>query len=137
MPAGNFDKFEIALSYGADSIYLAGKKFGLRAMADNLSDDELKKAVELAHEKGRLIYVTINLFARDTDFEELEGYVLYLQSINVDALIVADAGILSFVRKTVPNMVIHLSTQASTMNSYSANFWHDLGAKKNRIGKRA
>lgn len=126
-PAGNFDKFEIALAYGADSIYLGGKKFGLRTMAGNLDNDELKLAVKKAHKAGTKIYVTVNIFGRDSDFYELDEYINYLQDINTDALIIADPGILSFVLKNAPKLDVHLSTQANTMNSYTANMWHDMG----------
>ncbi|MCK5128310.1 MAG: U32 family peptidase [Clostridiales bacterium] len=129
-PAGNFEKFEIALDYGADAIYMGGKKFGLRTMAGNLDNDELKSAIARAHAKGVRVYITVNIFGRDSDFEELEEYIIYLQEINVDAVIVADPGILSFVRQKAPNLEVHLSTQANTMNSYTANMWHDMGVKR-------
>lgn len=130
MPAGNFDKFEVAINYGADSVYLSGKKYGMRVMAGNLDEDELKKAVEIAHSLKKCVYVTVNLFARDEDFVGLDEYLKYLDSIQVDALIIADPGIIAFVKKSVPNMTIHLSTQANTLNSHSANFWHDIGIKR-------
>ncbi|MEX1376110.1 MAG: U32 family peptidase [Eubacteriales bacterium] len=130
MPAGNFDKFEVAINYGADSVYLSGKRYGMRVMAGNLDEDELKKAVEIAHAVGKKVYVTVNLFARDDDFNDLDKYLEYLQFIDVDALIVADPGIIAFAKKTVPNMAIHLSTQSNTLNSYAANYWHDMGVKR-------
>ena len=129
-PAGNYDKFEIALAYGADSIYMGGKKFGLRTMAGNLERDELKMAVDTAHKHKKRVFVTVNIFGRDSDFGELEGYIDYLQKIKADAVIISDPGILSFVRKNAPGMEIHLSTQANTTNSYTANLWHDTGVKR-------
>lgn len=129
-PAGNYEKFEIALAYGADSIYMGGKKFGLRTMAGNFEKDELKLAIEKAHEFSKKVFVTVNIFGRESDFDELCEYVDYLQKIKADALIIADPGILSFVRKEAPDLEIHLSTQANTMNSYTANMWHDMGVKR-------
>ncbi len=130
MPAGNFDKFEIAVNYGADSVYLAGKRYGMRVMAGNLDREELKNAIDIAHSMGKRVYVTVNLFARDEDFEGLDEYINYLDEINTDAVIVADPGIIAFVQKTAPKMEIHLSTQSNTLNSYAANYWHDMGVKR-------
>ncbi|MBN2879744.1 MAG: U32 family peptidase [Clostridia bacterium] len=130
LPAGNFDKFEIAINYGADSVYLGGKKYGMRVMAGNLDDDEIRKAVAIAHSAGKKVYVTVNLFARDEDFEGLEEYLQFLQDIDVDALIVADPGIIAFAKKAASSMAIHLSTQSNTLNSYAANYWHDMGVKR-------
>ena len=129
-PAGNYDKFEIALAYGADSIYMGGKKFGLRTMAGNLERDELKLAVDKAHKFGKKVFVTVNIFGRDSDFDELGDYVEYLRGIKPDALIIADPGIVSFVRRNAPELEVHLSTQANTTNSYTANMWHDMGVKR-------
>ncbi|MCG8499664.1 MAG: U32 family peptidase, partial [Firmicutes bacterium] len=129
-PAGNPSKFEMAMAYGADAVYLGGLRFGLRVLAGNFDNDELKSAVEQAHALGRRVYVTVNLFARDDDFEGMEAYLVYLDTIGVDALIVADPGIITFVQKVVPRMEIHLSTQSNTMNTYAANFWHDQGIKR-------
>ncbi len=129
-PAGTYDKFEIALAYGADSIYMGGKKFGLRTLAGNFDEGQLKTAIEKAHAKGVRVYVTVNIFGRDDDFLELDEYINYLQSINVDAVIVADPGMLAFIRKNAPNLEVHLSTQANTLNSYTANMWHDMGVKR-------
>ena len=129
-PAGNYDKFEIALAYGADAIYMGGKKFGLRTMAGNLERDELSLAVNKAHTFGKRVFVTVNIFGRDSDFGELGEYVEYLRGVSPDALIIADPGIVSFVRKNAPELEVHLSTQANTTNSYTANMWHDMGVKR-------
>ncbi len=129
-PAGNYDKFEIALAYGADAIYMGGKKFGLRTMAGNLERDELKLAVDKAHSFGKKVFVTVNIFGRDADFDELGDYLSYLNEIKPDALIIADPGIVSFTLKNAPKLTVHLSTQANTMNSYTANMWHDMGVKR-------
>ena len=129
-PAGNFEKFLAALHFGADAVYLAGEKYGLRAFAGNFSNDEIEKAVELAHAKGKKVYITLNIIARDKDFNGLKEYLRFLQDAKVDAVIVADIGMLQFVRVHAPMLEVHVSTQANIINSYSANLMADLGAKR-------
>lgn len=129
-PAGNFEKFMSALHFGADAFYLAGGRFGLRAFAGNFTQEEMKKAVDIAHEKGKKVYVTLNIIARDNDFEGLNEYLGFLQDIKVDAVIVADIGMLMYIRKNAPKMEVHVSTQANIINSYSANLMAELGAKR-------
>lgn len=130
-PAGNYEKFLTALHFGADAVYLAGNRFGLRAFAGNFSDEEIKKAVALAHSLKKKVYVTLNIIAHDADFEGLKDYLLFLQNeAKVDAVIVADVGIMQFVRINAPLLDIHLSTQANIINSYSANFFAELGVKR-------
>lgn len=130
-PAGNYEKFLTALHFGADAVYLAGNRFGLRAFAGNFSDEEIKKAVALAHSLKKKVYVTLNIIAHDADFEGLKEYLLFLQNeAKVDAVIVADIGIMQFVRINAPLLDIHLSTQANIINSYSANFFAELGVKR-------
>ena len=130
-PAGNYEKFLTALHFGADAVYLAGNRFGLRAFAGNFSDEEIKKAVALAHSLKKKVYVTLNIIAHDADFEGLKDYLLFLQNeAKVDAVIVADIGIMQFVRINAPLLDIHLSTQANIINSYSANFFAELGVKR-------
>lgn len=118
------------MAYGADSVYLAGKRYGMRAMAGNLSDEELRTAVDAAHQLGRKVYVTVNLFARDHDLIQMDAYLMYLDSIGVDAIIVADPGVLARAKHVVPNLTIHLSTQANTLNADAAKFWYDAGVKR-------
>lgn len=129
-PAGNFEKFLTALHFGANAVYLAGGRFGLRAFAGNFTDEEIEKAVKVAHERGKKVYVTLNIIARDEDFVGLKEYLKFLQAVNVDAVIVADIGMLQFVRVHAPNIAVHVSTQANIINSYSANLMADLGAKR-------
>lgn len=129
-PAGNFEKFLTALHFGADAVYLAGGRFGLRAFAGNFSDEEIEKAVKIAHEKGKKVYITLNIIAKDEDFVGLKEYLKFLQDVQVDAVIVADIGLLQFVKVHAPNLAIHVSTQANIINSYSANLMADLGAKR-------
>lgn len=129
-PAGNFEKFLSAIHFGADAVYMAGGRFGLRAFAGNFSDEEMKKAVEIAHEKGKKVYVTLNIIARDSDFEGLGDYAKFLKLIGVDAVIVADIGVFVYLREVVPDLDIHVSTQANIINSKSANLMAKLGAKR-------
>lgn len=129
-PAGNFEKFLTALHFGADAVYLAGGRYGLRAFAGNFSDEEIKKAVEIAHKAGKKVYITLNIIAKDADFSGLKEYLEFLVEAKVDAVIVADIGVLSFVRKNVPSLSVHVSTQANIINSYSANLMVELGAKR-------
>lgn len=129
-PAGNMEKMLTAFHFGADAVYLAGKSFGLRAFADNFDDDEIVKAVEYAHSIGKKVYVTVNIFASNGDFEQLKEYLLFLQSANVDAIIASDVGVISFCREVAPNLAIHVSTQANTLNKYAVRFLHQQGAER-------
>lgn len=129
-PAGNFEKFLTALHFGADAVYLAGGRFGLRAFAGNFTDEEIEKAVEMAHAKGKKVYITLNIIAKDKDFAGLKEYLAFLQEAKVDAVIVADIGMLQFVRVHAPMLPIHVSTQANIINSYSANLMAELGARR-------
>ena len=129
-PAGNFNKLVTAFRYGADACYFAGKKFGLRAFADNFEEDELKKAVEYAHSINKKCYVTMNIFPHNADFTGFEEYVKYLEEIKVDAVIVSDFGIISRIKELAPNLVIHISTQANITNKYTAKAYCDMGAKR-------
>ncbi|MBE5746322.1 MAG: U32 family peptidase [Clostridiales bacterium] len=129
-PAGDMEKLKTALYFGADACYLAGKNFGLRAFSSNFTQEELIEAVTLAHEKGKKIYVTLNILAHNIDFEGLEEYVKFLDKIKIDAVIISDIGILSVVKKAAPNLEIHISTQASITNKYSALEYVKMGAKR-------
>jgi len=129
-PAGDMEKLKTAIHFGADAVYLAGKSFGLRAFSanfdtDNDSPDSLKNAVEYAHSKNKKAYITVNIFAKNSDFGELKEYLQLLQAIKADAVIVSDPGVISFIKTYVPALKIHLSTQANTTNKYSAAFWSD------------
>ncbi len=129
-PAGNFEKFMTALHFGADAVYLAGGKYGLRAFAGNFTENEILDAVKIAHKAKKKVYITLNIIAKDKDFEGLEEYLDFLVSAKVDAVIVADIGMLSFVKKHAPKLNVHVSTQANIINSYSANLMAELGAKR-------
>ncbi len=129
-PAGNYEKFLTALHFGADAFYLAGGRFGLRAFAGNFSNEEIVKATNLAHQCGKKVYVTLNIIAKDKDFDGLDEYLKFLLKAKVDAVIVADLGVLEFVRKHAPKLAVHVSTQANIINSYSAKLMAKLGAKR-------
>lgn len=129
-PAGDKEKLQTAFYFGADACYFAGKKWGLRAFSENFDDDELKEYISYAHSLGKKCYITVNIQAHNSDFEGLGDYIRYLESIRADAIIVSDAGILSLAKQVAPNLDVHLSTQASASNKYSAKFWADAGAKR-------
>ena len=129
-PAGDLNKLKTAFHFGADAVYVGGSAFSLRANAKNFGEDELKEAVEYTHSLGKKIYVAVNIFAFNDDFEELEKYFVFLQSIKVDAVIISDPGVIYICKKVAPSLDIHLSTQANTTNKYSARFWADNGVKR-------
>ena len=129
-PAGDKEKLETAFYFGADACYFAGKKWGLRAFSENFDDEELEKYIKYAHNLGKKCYITVNIQAHNSDFEGLGDYIKYLEKIGADAIIVSDAGILSLAKEVAPNLAVHLSTQASASNKYSAKFWADAGAKR-------
>ena len=129
-PAGSMETMKTAILYGADAVYMGGEMFGLRAKAKNFDKEQMKEAVEYAHERGVRVHVTVNIIAHNQHLASLEEYLLFLQEIKVDALIMADAGMISIARKTVPDMEIHLSTQASATNYATFEFWHQQGVKR-------
>lgn len=128
-PAGNFDRMQVALHFGADAVYLGGKEFGLRAKSQNFDEDELKKAVDYAHGMGKRVYVTVNVFAKNADFPAVKKYAAFLQKTNVDAVIISDLGILKIFRENT-NLEIHISTQANITNKFTAEQYVELGAKR-------
>ena len=129
-PAGDKDKLIMAVEYGADAVYLASTRFGLRTFAGNFDLDSLKWAVDYAHKNGVKVYITVNIIPHESDLEDLPQYISYLDSINVDALICADLGVISMVRRIAPNMSIHVSTQANITNSEAAKVFINLGVKR-------
>lgn len=129
-PAGDREKLEAALHFGADAVYFAGKNYGLRAMSSNFTNEEMAEAVEYVHSKNKKAYVTLNIYAHNKDFDGLEDYLKFLEKIKVDAVLVSDLGILSFIKEKAPKLPIHISTQANTTNKYSASFYKKLGAER-------
>ncbi len=132
MPAGNMEKLEYAVRYGADAVYLGVVDFSLRAMRKGsiITLDNLNHAVELAHKLGAKAYVTLNIFAFNEDIKLLEGCIEKFKEAKPDAVIVSDFGIFNLVRKKMPNTAIHVSTQTNTLNYESVKFWKDLGATR-------
>jgi len=126
-PAGNMEKLIIAIHYGADAIYLGSGQYSLRARAGNFSESQIRRAVDYAHQHGVKVYVTVNIFAHNRDLDGLEDYLLFLEDAGVDALIVADPGILFICNRVVPKLPVHLSTQANVTNSAAARFWTTQG----------
>ena len=129
-PAGDFEKLKTALHFGADAVYFAGKNYGLRAYGTNFEETSIKETMEYIHAHGKKGYVTLNVYGRHNDFDGLKEYVQSLVNAKVDAVIISDLGIFSFVHKHFPDLEIHISTQANTTNSYAAKMWKDLGAKR-------
>lgn len=129
-PAGNFSKLKTAVYYGADAVYLGGKSFSLRAFSDNFTDEELIEAVKFAHVKNVKIYVTVNIFARNSDFEKAAEYFRFLEKIGVDAVLITDVGLISLCKSVAPDLKIHLSTQANTLNKYAVKFWGEQGLER-------
>lgn len=129
-PAGSPDKLVMAVEYGADEIYFAGKSMGMRAASKNFTDKDLEEGVEYCHKHGRKANITVNIFPHNDDLIGVEEYLKYLSKIGADALIVADPGLIDIIKQTIPDMRIHLSTQANTTNHYTANFWYKQGVNR-------
>lgn len=129
-PAGDKDKLIMAINYGADAVYLASTRFGLRTFAGNFDLDGLKWAVEYAHAHNVKVYVTVNIIPHESDLNDLPKYIEYLNEIKVDAIICADLGVISIARRVAPNLHIHVSTQANITNSESALIYVALGVKR-------
>ncbi len=133
-PAKNLERLKVAITYGADAVYVGGQKYGLRARADNFSESELEQAVAFAHSHSAKVYVTLNAFLHDADFEGLEEYCQFLESIGIDAVIVSDLGVVRVIRNC-SNLNIHLSTQASCLNSYAGLLWQKFGVSRLIVGR--
>ena len=129
-PAGDMERLRMAVLYGADSVYLAGTAFGMRAFAGNFSPEELPKAVEFAHSHGVKVHVTVNTMPRNNEVVNLPAYMEQLQDAGVDALILADLGAFTLAGKYAPKCQRHISTQQSIANYECASAWHDLGADR-------
>ncbi len=130
-PAGDMDKLRVALLYGADAVYLSDRFFGLRGRAGNFRFREMREAVTYAHSLGKKVYVAVNLFAYNRDFRRLADYLKILQNeIKADAAIVADPGVVDLAREIVPDLELHLSTQANTLNLRACKFWKKQGISR-------
>ena len=129
-PAGDMEKLIMAITYGADAVYLAGNMFGMRSAAGNFDKDGLKTAVRLCHENGVKMHVTCNTVPRNDEVALLPEYLEYLQDIGTDALIIADVGVMALASKYAPNVERHVSTQAGVANYMTARTLYDMGAKR-------
>jgi putative protease len=129
-PAGNREKLEIAIYYGADAVYLAGKDFSLRNFSENFTYDELESAILFAHKADVKVYVACNIFSRNSEQGAISDYMKSLAGVSPDAVIIADPGILMEARMVIPDIPVHLSTQANTTNYKSALFWKNAGVTR-------
>ena len=128
-PAGDMERLEAAVKFGADAVFMAGDSFGLRANAKNFNREAMKEAVNYAHENGVNVHITMNIVPHDEDMVGIEDYLKFLDEIGVDALIISDPGIFS-IAKELTDIDLHVSTQASVTNSATVNFWYNMGAKR-------
>jgi putative protease len=129
-PAGDFERLRTAIHYGADAVYLGASRFSLRSKAGNFGPEGLEKAVQYARGHGVRVYVTVNIFPHNRDLKEIEEHIQVLKEIGPDAVILSDPGVFMMLKRIVPDIDIHISTQANITNSESARFWQELGAKR-------
>lgn len=130
IPAGSLDVLKTAVIYGADAVYLGGEVFGLRAKAKNFTNEEIKEGIAFAHERGVKVYITANILAHNEDLAGVEAYFEELKDIQPDALIISDPGVFAIAKRILPDMELHISTQANNTNYGTYLFWHELGAKR-------
>ena len=132
LPAGNIEKLDYAINFGADAVYMGMVDFSLRSMrkGEIITQENVKKAIDLAHSYGKKVYMTFNIYAYDEDIKNLYQNMEIIQEANPDALIVSDFGILSVLKKKLPDIDIHISTQTNTLNSEAVKFWRDYGATR-------
>ena len=137
IPAGDFERLKFALRYGADAVYIGGKNYSLRANAINFTNEEIKEATKFAHSLNKKVYVTVNIVLHDENIDGLKEYLLFLDSVNVDAIIVSDIYIMSLWKELNLKMELHVSTQASTLNKETALFYKELGASRVVLAREA
>lgn len=129
-PAGDMSKLKTAFYFGADAVYVGGKSLSLRALAGNFSEDEILEAVDFAHNLGKKVYVTVNIFARNYDIDQARAYFIFLESAKIDGAIISDPGLIYLARECAPNLPINISTQANTLNYKAVEFWKNFGVKR-------
>lgn len=129
-PAGDMERLKLAVKFGADAVYVGGEMFGMRTNPSNFNSEQLKQAVELVHKENKKIYLTCNTLPRNDELEFLPDYLKYVADIGVDALIIADMGVLAMAKKYAPDVEIHMSTQVGIVNYAAANALYDMGAKR-------
>ncbi|NTW26986.1 MAG: U32 family peptidase [Candidatus Moranbacteria bacterium] len=126
-PAGSPEKLKYAIKYGADAVYCGVPDVSMRARVNTFSEKDILEAAEYVHSVGKKIYVTLNIYAHNYHLPKIEAHLKFLKKANIDAVIVADPGVIALVKKHLPKVAIHLSTQANVTNWQAAKFWHDLG----------
>jgi len=129
-PAGSFEKLKAAIRYGADAVYVGGTDFGLRTASKNFSDEQLREAVKYCHDRGKKIYVTVNIVARNEDIDKMPPYLSLLNEIRPDAIIVSDIGVMALAKQYAPDVDIHISTQANATNYLSVRQYYEMGATR-------
>ena len=129
-PAGSLSKLKVAIDYGADAVYLGGGRLNLRAFSNNFTFEEIEEGVKYCHDRGRKVYVVVNVFARNVDLAGAEEYIKKLSDLKVDAILAGDPAIIAVAKKAAPELEIHLSTQANTVNWMAAKFWYEQGVKR-------
>ena len=129
-PAGNLEKLKVAVDFGADAVYIGGGKLNLRAFSDNFTNEQMIEGIKYCHERNRKLYVTLNIFARNYDLKGAGEYIKGLYDIGVDAVIIADPSLIAITKEVAPDLEIHLSTQANTVNWVAAKFWYEQGIKR-------
>lgn len=129
-PAGSLDRLKIAIDFGADAVYIGGGRLNLRAFSDNFTNEEMAEGIKYCHDRGKKLYVTMNVFPRNHDLKGVEEYIKGLYDLGVDAIIVADPSIVAAAKQAAPNLEIHLSTQANITNWMATKFWYDQGVKR-------
>jgi len=134
-PAGNFEKLEIAIHYGADAVYLSGPDFSLRNFSGNFSMDELPRAIDLCHKKNVKVYIACNIYPRNYEKDSMREYLTIIGTIGPDAIIISDPGVLLEASSRIPHIPIHLSTQSNTTNSQSVRFWEKQGVKRINLAR--
>lgn len=130
IPAGGLESLKVAVDYGADAVYIGGSQFSLRAKADNFTLEEMQEGLSYAHERGRKVYVTVNVFAHNGDIPGIRAYFQSIRHLGVDAVLVSDPGVFLLAQEEMPEMELHISTQANNTNYLTYQFWHNLGAKR-------
>ncbi|MBE6063223.1 MAG: U32 family peptidase [Clostridium butyricum] len=134
-PAGNLEKLKIAIDFGADAVYLGGNKLDLRAFSNNFSNEEMIEGIKYCHDRNKKVYVTLNVFARNYDLKGAGEYIKGLSDMGVDAILIADPSLIAIAKEVAPDLDIHLSAQANTVNWVATKFWYDMGVKRVVLAK--
>ncbi len=129
-PGGSLEKLKTAIDYGADAVYIGGEAFSLRVAAENFSKEDMKEGIKYAHDRGKKVYLTANIFPHNSDIDEFEKYIEEIRPLGFDAVLISDLGMFDIMRTLAPEIPIHVSTQANNVNYRSAMMWHKLGAKR-------